>query len=143
MILDGKDEEEIENRTKDIMTLLEIESIGDKYSYTVSGGQQQRTAICRAIVNNPDIVFADEPTGNMDSKSSKAVMKCFEKLNELNGSTILMVTHDAFAASYCKKVIFLKDGNIIKEIMKTGSQKEFFDTILDTLAEIGGDKDDL
>lgn len=143
MILDKRKPEEMLSTVKEIMTLFEIYEIGDKYPYNVSGGQQQRAAVSRALVNNPAIIFADEPTGNLDSKSSKAVMKCFEKMNTEKSSTILMVTHDAFAASYCKRIIFIKDGNVSMEITSKGDRKEFFDRILDCLAVIGGEKDDL
>lgn len=143
MVLDNKDANEIERRTNEVMSLFEISDIMDKYPYTVSGGQQQRTAISRAIVNNPEIVFADEPTGNLDSKSSKTVMKCFSKLNSLNNCTVIIVTHDPFAASYCNKVIFIKDGLINSEITRKGERKEFFEHILESLAVTGGEKDDI
>lgn len=143
MILDNKDIDEMENKTNEIMSMFEIDDIMDKYPYIVSGGQQQRTSICRAIINDPDIIFADEPTGNLDSKSSKAVMKCFEKLNQDNKSTILVVTHDPFAASYCNKVVFIKDGLINMEITKKDNKKGFSVHILDCFAEIVGEKDEL
>lgn len=120
-----------------------IADIMEKYPYTVSGGQQQRTAISRAIINNPDMIFADEPTGNLDSKSSKNVMDCFEKLNTINKNTILIVTHDSFAASYCNRVIFIKDGLVNMEIRKKGTRKDFFENILDCLAVMVGDNDDI
>jgi putative ABC transport system ATP-binding protein len=139
MILDKKDATEIENRVTEVMSLFEINDIKDKYPYEVSGGQQQRAAISRAIINDPDIVFADEPTGNLDSKSSKIVMECFAKLNMNQNCTILTVTHDAFSASYCKKIVFIKDGLINMEITKTGSRKEFLNKILECLAILGGE----
>jgi putative ABC transport system ATP-binding protein len=143
MILDKVDFDEIKERLESLSELLDISEILDKYPYTISGGQQQRAAICRAIANNPDIIFADEPTGNLDSKSSKNVMKYFEKLNKANGSTILMVTHDSVAASFCNRVIFIKDGVTNIEIRKKGTRKEFFEEILSCLAVLGGDSDDL
>lgn len=143
MILDNKDIDEMENRINEVMSMFEIDDIMDKYPYTVSGGQQQRTAICRAIINDPDILFADEPTGNLDSKSSKAVMKCFESLNSTNKCTILIVTHDPFAASYCNKVIFIKDGLINKEISKKDNRKGFSNYILDCLADTIGENNDI
>ncbi|MDT8716849.1 ABC transporter ATP-binding protein [Clostridium sp. 19966] len=143
MILDKREAEHMKARAKEIMTLFDIEAIGDKYPYNVSGGQQQRAAVSRALVNEPVIVFADEPTGNLDSKSSNAVMNCFKKMNEDKNSTILMVTHDAFAASFCKKIIFIKDGRINMEIVNKGDRKEFFNSILDCLAVIGGERVDL
>ncbi|MBU3184740.1 ABC transporter ATP-binding protein [Clostridium estertheticum] len=142
MILDDKEPEDIQIKADEVMAMFNIEDIMGKYPYTVSGGQQQRTAISRAIINNPDIIFADEPTGNLDSKSSKNVMKCFEKLNTINKNTVLIVTHDSFAASYCNRVIFIKDGIVNMEIRKDGTKKEFFDNILGCLALIGGAEDD-
>jgi len=141
LILDKKGITEMEARAKEIMTLFGIQDIANKYPYNVSGGQQQKTAICRSLVNNPALVLADEPTGNLDSKSSKAVLECFERMNHHCNCTILMVTHDPFAASYCRKIIFIKDGSISFEIVRKGDRKEFFDRILDCLAVLGGDKE--
>lgn len=143
MILDKKNDAEMKKKAEKIMTLFDINNIANKYPYSVSGGQQQRAAVSRALVNNPVIVFADEPTGNLDSKSSNAVMNCFKKMNEEKSSTILMVTHDAFAASFCKKIIFIKDGKIDMEIVSKGDRKDFFNKILDCLAIIGGEVNDL
>lgn len=143
MILDKRNPAEMEAHALEIMSLFEIDRIAEKYPYHVSGGQQQRTAVSRALVNNPAIVFADEPTGNLDSKSSKAVMTCFEKMNRDHNSTILMVTHDPFAASFCKRIIFIKDGTVSMEIVKKAGRQEFFDRILDCLAVLGGEKNDL
>lgn len=143
MILDKRDKEHMESKSEEIMKLLGIDEIAGKYPYNISGGQQQRVAVSRALINDPDIIFADEPTGNLDSKSSNAVMKCIEKMNQERDSTILMVTHDAFAASFCKKIIFIKDGTISMEIVSSGVRKEFFDQILDCLAIIGGESNDL
>ena len=143
MILDKKSDIDIKNKINEVMSIFNIKDIMNKYPYTVSGGQQQRVAISRAIINNPDIIFADEPTGNLDSKSSKIVMCCFEKLNLTNKNTILIVTHDAFAASYCNHVIFIKDGLITKEIRKKTDQNGFFDNILECLAIIGDDNNEL
>lgn len=143
MILDKRNSEEMKKKSEEIMTMFDIYSIADKYPYSVSGGQQQRAAVSRALINDPIIIFADEPTGNLDSKSSNAVMTCFEKMNREKNSTILMVTHDVFAASFCKKIIFIKDGRINMEIVSKGDRKEFFNRILDCLAVIGGEKNDL
>jgi len=140
MILDHKDLDEMETKTHEIMSMFGIDDIMDKYPYAISGGQQQRTSISRAIVNDPDIIFADEPTGNLDSKSSKVVMECFEKLNHDNKSTILVVTHDPFAASYCHKVVFIKDGLINREITKKDDRRSFSKVILDCLAETMGEQ---
>ena len=140
MILDKRSAEEMECKSYEIMRLFDIHEIGNKYPYNVSGGQQQRCAVARSLVNEPAIIFADEPTGNLDSKSSKAVMKFFEKINQERKATILMVTHDAFAASYCKRIVFIKDGAVNMEIVRKGERKEFFDQILDCLAVLGGEK---
>jgi len=140
MILDHKDLDEMETKTHEIMSMFGIDDIMDKYPYAISGGQQQRTSISRAIINDPDIIFADEPTGNLDSKSSKVVMECFEKLNRDNKSTILVVTHDPFAASYCHKVVFIKDGLINREIIRKDDKRSFSKVILDCLAETMGEQ---
>lgn len=133
MILQNKEPEEIDNKLKNITKLLEIEDIEEKYPYEISGGQQQRAAIARAVINDPDIIFADEPTGNLDSKASENVMQYFEKLNKVNNNTILIVTHDPFAASFCNRLIFIKDGEVSMEICKKGSREEFYDEILQSL----------
>jgi putative ABC transport system ATP-binding protein len=140
LILDKLPVMEMESRAREIMSLFGIQDIADKYPYNVSGGQQQRAAVCRAVINRPVLILADEPTGNLDSKSSRAVMECFERMNQSCASTILMVTHDPFAASYCKKIIFIKDGSISFEIVRKGDRKEFFDRILDCLAVLEGGK---
>lgn len=143
MILDKKKPEVMDKKVREIMEFFEIYDISNKYPYNVSGGQQQRTAASRALVNDPAIILADEPTGNLDSKSSNNVMKCLSKMNEKMNSTILMVTHDPFAASFCKRIIFIKDGDINMEIVKKGDRKQFFDEILDCQAIIGGDRNDI
>lgn len=138
MILDKKDTASMEIEVSDYLKLFGIEHISEKYPYNVSGGEQQRAAIARALINRPAIVFADEPTGNLDSKSSNKVMECFSKVNEERNSTILVVTHDAFAARFCKRIIFIKDGSIHCELSRKGSRKDFFHEILDCLSMIGG-----
>lgn len=143
MVLDKKPKDEMDKAAESVMKLLGIESIGDKHPYSISGGQQQRAAVCRSLINDPCIIFADEPTGNLDSKSSNAVMKCFEKINENNNATILMVTHDVFAASFCKKVIFIKDGKISMNLNRKGTRKQFFDEILDYQAIVGGEQNEV
>ena len=143
MILDKKDPDYMEERAKEIMELFGIDSIANKYPYNISGGQQQRVAVSRAIVNDPSIIFADEPTGNLDSKSSKNIMECFEKMNKGLKATVLVVTHDVFAASFCNRVIFIKDGKLHSEIIKKGTRKEFLDSIFNSLAILGGDSNDL
>lgn len=136
----GKEEVgSMERKCSELMDYVGISEIAEMYPYNVSGGQQQRCAVCRALINNPDIVFSDEPTGNLDSKSSRAVMTCLERMNNDREATIVMVTHDAFAASFCKRIIFLKDGLLNMEIVKKGTRSEFFDTILDCLAVLERD----
>lgn len=133
----------IQKRLKDITAKLGIDSILNKHPYEVSGGQKQRAAAARAIMQNPSLVLADEPTGALDSKSSKELLSALGTLNEKNNATILMVTHDAFAASYCKRVIFIKDGKLFNEIYKGDtSRKDFYQKLLKVLAVIGGDSDD-
>jgi putative ABC transport system ATP-binding protein len=143
MILDKKESSYMNDKALEIMKLFGIDQIADKRPYQVSGGQQQRAAVSRALVNDPAILFADEPTGNLDSKSANAVMTCFEQINSERNVTALIVTHDVFAASFCKKVIFIKDGKIHMDIVKKGTRKEFFDRILDCQAIVGGENNDL
>jgi len=139
MILNKHNEDLIEERAKDIMVAFDIYDLKDKYPYEVSGGEQQRTSASRALITNPSIVFADEPTGNLDSKSSNKIMNYLDKINTERKSTILMVTHDPFAASFCRKIVFIKDGLVKMEIVKNENRKEFFEKILDCLAVIGGE----
>lgn len=113
--------------------MLDIGEILERYPYEISGGQQQRVAICRAIINNPKIIFADEPTGNLDSKSSEKVLSYFELLLKECDASILMVTHDPFSASYCERVVFLQDGLITTELRRDGSKEEFFNSILEVI----------
>ena len=130
--------EEIEKRVEQIAETLGITSILPKYPYEVSGGQKQRTAAARAIITNPTLILADEPTGALDSKSSKDLLECLTDLNGNIEATIMMVTHDAFAASYCKRIVFIKDGRLFTELVKGHlSRKEFYQKILDVLATIG------
>ncbi|GKX67659.1 ABC transporter ATP-binding protein [Inconstantimicrobium mannanitabidum] len=128
----------IDDKVDDLVDFLELNDIENSYPYIVSGGQKQRTAVARALVGEPKIIFADEPTGNLDSKSSKNIMTVFTKINKERKATILMVTHDPFAASFCKKIIFIKDGQIEFEINSSGNRKEFFDKIIDSQTAIGG-----
>lgn len=114
-----------------------------KYPYQLSGGQKQRVAAARALITSPSIVFADEPTGALDSKSSQELLQCLSQMNEEFNTTIIMVTHDAFAASYCKRILFIKDGKIHARIDKDSSRKEFFKRIIDFLGSMGGGMDEL
>lgn len=140
MSLTKKSRKEIAERTKDIMERLEIWSCRDKFPYEVSGGQKQRCACARALINHPQIVFADEPTGALDSKSARMLLETFTYMNQEMKATILMVTHDAFSASYCNRILFLKDGQIFHELIKGNrARKVFLNEILDVLSLTGGD----
>lgn len=131
---------EIEPRVQKVAELLNITDVLSKYPYQMSGGQRQRVASARAIVTNPSMVLADEPTGALDSKSARMLLESFRKLNEEMNTTILMVTHDAFTASYCKRILFIKDGKLFNELIRgTESRKEFFDRIMEVIALLGGD----
>lgn len=134
---------EIETRIQKVAKELDITKILNKYPYQLSGGQKQRVASSRAIITNPKLVLADEPTGALDSKSAKMLLEQFANLNQNNETTILMVTHDAFSASYASRVIFIKDGKIFNEINRgNDNRKEFFDKIIDVVTLLGGDLND-
>lgn len=143
LALSNTNHKEIEERVNEISNILGINNILNKYPYEVSGGQKQRTAAARAIINKPKLILADEPTGALDSKSSSDLLQCLSDLNESNKATIMMVTHDAFAASYCKRIIFIKDGVLFTELVRGGSRKKFFQKIIDILRALGGDNSDL
>ncbi|AIS60518.1 ABC transporter ATP-binding protein [Listeria ivanovii] len=135
---------EIEAKLVVISEKFGIIDILDKYPSEVSGGQKQRTAASRAIITSPSLIFADEPTGALDSKSATNLLESLRDLNEQDNATIMMVTHDAFAASFCKRILFIKDGELYTEIYRgTKTRKEFFQKILDVLAKLGGDADDV
>ena len=137
-------EKEIDKKTLEIARKLGIEEILNKYPYQVSGGQKQRCASARAIVNNPKIILADEPTGSLDSKAARQLLEVMEDMNNKMKATILMVTHDPLSASYAKKILFLKDGKIFNKIEKGEKQrKDFYNEILDVLALLGGDARDV
>ena len=134
---------QIEKRIKEVAQQLEITDVLNKYPYQMSGGQKQRVASARAIVTSPRLVLADEPTGALDSKSSKLLLERFNYLNRECGATILMVTHDSFTASYASRVIFIKDGKVFNEISKgDNTRKQFFDRIIDVVTLLGGDLSD-
>ncbi len=131
---------EIDKRVNEIAEKLEIKEILNKYPYQVSGGQKQRVASCRAIITNPKIILADEPTGALDSKSARQLLENFEYLNQKLKATILMVTHDAFTASYANRILFIKDGKIFNEIIKgNDTRKQFFEKIIEVQTLLGGD----
>ncbi|MGL4450080.1 MAG: ABC transporter ATP-binding protein [Sarcina sp.] len=131
---------DIDKRVLEVAEELGIKEFLDKYPYEVSGGQKQRCACARALVNKPKLLLADEPTGSLDSKSAQMFIEMISDLNKRNKSTILMVTHDSFTASYCDRILFIKDGKIFTQLVKgENSRKRFFNQILDVVALLGGD----
>ena len=140
LIINHEDVLKVDKKVDDIAKKLGISDILDKFPYEVSGGEKQRCACARALINEPKLILADEPTGALDSKSSRMLLETMDEMNERLNATILMVTHDSFSASFCKRVIFIKDGKIFNEILKgEKSRKEFFNEILDVLTMLGGD----
>lgn len=135
---------EIDKRVKDIARKLNIEEILNKYPYEMSGGQKQRVASARAIITSPSLILADEPTGALDSKSAKMLLESMEELNENLNATIMMVTHDAFSASYARRILFIKDGKIFNELVRgNDSRKEFFEKIIEVITLLGGDQNNV
>ena len=140
LIINKEDKLKIDELVKDISKKLGIYDILDKYPYEVSGGEKQRCASARALINNPKLILADEPTGALDSKNARILLETFKEMNEVLKSTILMVTHDAYSASYASRVLFIKDGKIFNEIIKGKKTRgEFYDEIIDVLTLLGGD----
>lgn len=136
----GNKPNEIDSKINKMSIKLGIKEILNKYPYELSGGQKQRVACARAIITNPSLILADEPTGALDSKSARMFLENLETLNEELNATILMVTHDAFTASYCKRILFIKDGKIFNELVRgNDSRKEFFDKIIRVISILGGD----
>lgn len=135
---------EIDNKVINISKELGIEELLSKYPYEVSGGQKQRTACARALVTNPKLILADEPTGALDSKAAQMLIEMISNLNRNLEATILMVTHDSFTASYCDRILFIKDGKIFTELVRgTNTRRQFFNKILDVVALLGGDVRDV
>lgn len=140
LIINNENTNKVEEKVKNIADKLGISDILKKFPYEVSGGQKQRCACSRALINNPKLILADEPTGALDSKSSRLLLETMDEMNRNLKATILMVTHDSFSASFCKRVLFLKDGKIFNEIIRgEKTRKEFFNEILDMLTLLGGD----
>ena len=134
---------EISTRVQDVAARLSISQVLDKYPYQMSGGQQQRVAIARAIATHPPIIMADEPTGALDSKSARLLLESLEALNRRLRATVLMVTHDSFAASYTSRVLFIRDGKIFTELRRGDTdRREFFDRIMEVVAMMGGEGSD-
>lgn len=143
LVLEGIAPKLIEQKLNPLAELLQIASILNKRTYEVSGGQKQRAAIARAIIHQPSLVLADELTGNLDSKSAKDVMDSLKDMNERFKATVLMVTHDPFSASYCQRIVFIKDGKFFSEIRRGSNRQAFFQQILDALSVLGGNFDDV
>lgn len=134
----------IEAKVSQVASQLGIEHVMDKFPYQMSGGEKQRVASARAIVTDPSMILADEPTGALDSKSARQLLESFEYLNETMKATIMMVTHDAFTASYCHRIIFIKDGRIFNELIRGDkSRKVFFNDIIEVLTLLGGDNENV
>ena len=143
MTLHKEGRDSIKKKCAQMLRLLGITDIKDNFPYQVSGGQKQRCACARALVNNPRLILADEPTGALDSRSAQTLLETFSNMNASLKATILMVTHDAFSASYCGRILFLKDGKIFHELMRgSKSRREFLNEILDVLALTGGELSD-
>lgn len=134
----------IDAKVDEMSQVLGIEDVMKKYPYQMSGGQKQRVAAARALISNSALILADEPTGALDSKSARSLLESMEGMNQNYDATILMVTHDAFAASFATRVIFLKDGQIFNEVRKgKDTRKDFFDKIIDVVTLMGGNLNDI
>jgi putative ABC transport system ATP-binding protein len=138
LALEGLPPAEIGARAERMADLLGISDVLDRYPYEVSGGQKQRAAAARALIHRPDLVLADEPTGNLDSASARALMESLEALNAQEHATILMVTHDPVMASYCRRILVIKDGRLYTELRRGADRKQFFHQVLDVLSAMGG-----
>lgn len=143
LILERKEADIQQERFSRIVDVLGIEKLADKGITEISGGQKQRVAIGRALINEPDIIFGDEPTGSLDRKTTEDVMRCMKQMNQRSGISFLLVTHDAYTASFCDRVLFLQDGNLAKEVKKENTADNFREDIWKTLCGLGGGKDDL
>lgn len=143
LILERKEADIQQERFSRIADVLSIEKLADKGITEISGGQKQRVAIGRGLINEPDIIFGDEPTGSLDRKTTGDVMRCMKQMNQRSGISFLLVTHDAYTASFCDRVLFLQDGNLAKEVKKENTADNFREDIWKTLCGLGGGKDDL
>ncbi|MEJ8546666.1 ABC transporter ATP-binding protein [Brevibacillus borstelensis] len=139
--LQGVSSSEIGPKVHKVAQTLGIQEILQKYPVQISGGQKQRAAAARALVHDPAILLADEPTGSLDSKNAKSLLETMTDLNEHHDVSIMMVTHDAFSASYCRRILFIQDGKLYTEIRRTQDRQQFFKQILDVLAELGASHD--
>lgn len=138
LTLEGVPLKEMSRKLRDMAEKLGLSSILDKRAYEISGGQAQRTAIARALIQEPSLILADEPTGNLDSKASKDVLQALSGMSKEAGATVLMVTHDPAAASFCDRVLFIKDGRLYNEMYSGDNRQAFFQKIIDMLALLGG-----
>lgn len=140
MTLHKKGKEKVKKECDDLLRLLGISQVRDKFPYEISGGQKQRCACARALANHPRLLLADEPTGALDSKAAQTLLETFTDMNKRFGATIFMVTHDAFSASYCSRILFLKDGKIFHELIaEENGRRAFLNEILDVLSLTGGE----
>lgn len=143
-VIKGEPYKPMEQKANELLELFGIQNIAKKYPAEISGGQKQRTAVARSLMNNPLLILADEPTGNLDSRSSEAVIHAFIEAKMELGATTLMVTHDTFSASYCDRVIMMKDGRVYNELVNEGSRKVFLEDLLNVLRILnGGGNDDI
>ncbi|MBU3108977.1 ABC transporter ATP-binding protein [Clostridium gasigenes] len=134
----------IDGKVKEVAKKLEILDTLNKFPYQLSGGQKQRVACSRAIVTNPTLILADEPTGALDSKSARMLLEALDNLNKTLNATIAIITHDAFTASYCKRILFIKDGKVFNELIRgNDSRKEFFNKIIEVVTLLGGDSENV
>ena len=124
------------SKAKELMKNFEVDALADKTPDELSGGERQRIAICRALINNPQIIFADEPTGNLDSKSGQIVIKALQEINSELSKTVIMVTHDPQMASYCERIVLLKDGEVLDQLNKTNAQDEFYKQIIESMIKL-------
>ena len=137
-VIKGENYKTMEKRASKLLKMFDIEKIKKKYPAEISGGQKQRTAVARALINDPLMILADEPTGNLDSRSSEAVIEAFITAKKQLQATILMVTHDSLSASYCDRVILMRDGVVCDELVRTGDRRTFFNELMDVLRKLNG-----
>lgn len=136
MVLDKREVRKCIEKSREYAKLFGLSHLMKKYPYELSGGEKQRVAISRALINDPDLILADEPTGNLDSKSGKVVIDALERINGRMKKTILMVTHDPQVASHCKRIIFLKDGVILEDLRRREEREEFYEKIIERMKEL-------
>ena len=129
---------QMEKKAAQLLKMFDIERIGKKYPAEISGGQKQRTAVARALINEPLMILADEPTGNLDSRSSEAVIDAFVTAKKELEATTLMVTHDSLSASYCDRVILMRDGIVCSELVNKGNRRAFFNELMEVLRKLSG-----